>query len=238
MERGGNDDANDGGAGVTTRIALLGGTGDIGEGLALRWAFHTDEEIIVGSRDEERARSKAAEYEDEIAERGVDRPVAGATNAEAAERGDVVVLAVPPEYAVSTVEDVEQELGEAILVTPAVAMERDGSGFHYDPPSAGSVAAAVAEAAPDGTPVVGAFHNLPAAQLSNLDVDLALDTAVVGDDDDAKATVRGLAEEIDGLDTVDAGGIANAPEVESVTPLLINIAMNTDGMHHVGVRFT
>lgn len=223
---------------TTTRIALLGGTGDIGEGLALRWAYHTENEVVVGSRDEERARDSAAEYEDRIASRGGDATVEGAANPDAADGADVVVLSVPPEYAVDTVEAVEDRLDDATLVTPAVAMDRDGEGFHYDPPSEGSVAAAVAAAAPDGTPVVGAFHNLPAATLSDLDADLDLDTVVIGDDDEAKATVRRLTESIEGLGSVDAGGIANAPEVEGVTPLLINIAMHDEDRHHVGVRFT
>ncbi|MFC6724461.1 NADPH-dependent F420 reductase, partial [Halobium palmae] len=85
--------------------------------------------------------------------------------------------------------------------------------------------------------VVGAFHNLAADRLANLDVDLDLDTIVVGDDPDAKDIVRMLAEEIEGLRALDAGGVANAPEVESLTPLLVNIATNNDGMHDVGVTF-
>jgi NADPH-dependent F420 reductase len=218
-------------------IALLGGTGDIGEGLALRWAYHTDHEVIVGSREAERARTKAEEYETELASRGVERTIAGYENAEAAERGNVVVLSVPPWYVADTIEAVADGLDGSVLVTPAVGMDVDGDGAHYRPPEAGSVTALAADAAPDGVPVVGAFHNLAADRLANLDVELDLDTLVVGDDGDAKETVRALADGIEGLRALDAGPIVNAPEVESVTPLVINVARYNEGMHDVGVEF-
>jgi len=219
------------------QIALLGGTGDIGEGLALRWAYHTDHEVIVGSREAERARTKAEEYETELVSRGLDRTIAGYENAEAAARGNVVVLSVPPWHVADTVESVADSIGEAVLVSPAVGMKVDEDGAHYAPPDVGSVTRLVADAAPDDVPVVGCFHNLAADRLANLDVELDLDTLVVGDDPDAKETVRALAEGIEGLRALDAGPIANAPEVESVTPLVINVARHNEGMHDVGVEF-
>ncbi|ADQ68305.1 NADPH-dependent F420 reductase [Halogeometricum borinquense DSM 11551] len=220
------------------RIALLGGTGDIGEGLALRWAYHTDHDIVIGSRDPEKARAKADEYETELSSRGRDVKVTGFENKMAADRARIVVLAVPPYHVADTIEAVEDSLSEDdVLVTPAAGVKRDDDGFHYHPPKAGSVTQLVADAAPDGIPVVGAFHNLAAGRLANLDAELDIDTLVVADDFDAKDTVSRLAEEIDGLRALDAGGIANAAEVESVTPLLINVAQNNDGMHDLGVRF-
>lgn len=220
------------------RIALLGGTGDIGQALALRWARDTDHEILVGSRDPERARGKADEYETELASVGVEREVKGFGNEMAADRADVVVLAVPAYHVRDTLASVADRIEDAdVLVTPAVGMDRDEEGFHYKPPKAGSVTRLVAESAPDEVPVVGAFHNLSADRLANLDVDLDLDTLVVGDDGDAVDTVVQLAEGIEGLRALRAGGIANAPEVESMTPLLINLAMENEGMHDVGVQF-
>ncbi|WP_255170687.1 NADPH-dependent F420 reductase [Natrononativus amylolyticus] len=220
------------------RIALIGGTGDIGQGLALRWAFDTNHEILIGSRDPEKARTMAEEYETELDSRGVETAIKGFTNEMAADRADVVVLAVPPYHVADTVEAIAEKLDEeTILVTPAVGMKGDEDGLHYHPPSAGSVTALVDQRAPEGVPVVGAFQNLAADRLANLDVDLSLDTLLVGDDPDAKETVRLLAEGIDGLRALDAGPIANAAEVESVTPLVINIARYNDDMHDVGVTF-
>ncbi|AKU06572.1 MULTISPECIES: NADPH-dependent F420 reductase [Haloferax] len=220
------------------RIALLGGTGDIGEGLALRWAYHTDHEVIIGSRDPDKAREKADEYETELSSRGRDVKVNGFTNEMAADRASVVVLAVPPYHVSDTVEAVADSLSEGdVLVTPAAGIKRDDDGFHYHPPKAGSVTALVADAAPDDVPVVGAFHNLAAGRLADLDADLGIDTLLVADDEDAKETVRLLAEGIDGLRALDGGGLANAAEIEAVTPLLINVAQNNDGMHDLGIEF-
>ena len=219
------------------RLALLGGTGDIGEGLALRWAYESTHEVVIGSRDPDRARAKAGEYETELASRGVDRSINGFANAMAADRADVIVVAVPARHAVETVRGVAETIGEAVVVSPAVAMARDDDGFHYDPPAPGSVTAAVDDTVPSGTPVVGAFHNLAADRLANLDVELDHDVVVVGDDPDAKETVVRLVEAIDGLRGLDGGPVANAPEVEAVTPLLINLAINNPGLHDLGVRF-
>jgi hypothetical protein len=219
-------------------IALLGGTGDIGEGLALRWAYHTDHEVIVGSRKPEKAENKAEEYETELSSRGVECTIEGYGNPEAAARANVVVVAVPPYHVSDTVEAVADELDpEDVLVSPAVGMQRDEDGMHYHRPGAGSVTAVAADAAPEGVPTVGAFHSLSADRLANLDVDLDLNTLVVGDDGDAKETVAALADGIEGLRALDAGPIGNAAEVESLTPLLINLARYNEDMHHVGVRF-
>ncbi|SNZ11866.1 reduced coenzyme F420:NADP oxidoreductase [Natronoarchaeum philippinense] len=220
------------------RIALLGGTGDIGQGLALRWAYDTNHEVLIGSRDPEKARTMAEEYETELDSRGVETAINGFENAMAADRADVVVLAVPPYHVSDTVESIADRLDDdTILVSPAVGMKSDESGLHYHKPGAGSVAAVAAEAAPDDVPVIGAFQNLSADRLANLDVTFDIDTLVVGDDADAKETVTMLAEGIEGLRALDAGPLDNAAEVESVTPLVINIARYNDGMHDVGVKF-
>jgi 8-hydroxy-5-deazaflavin:NADPH oxidoreductase len=220
------------------RIALCGGTGDIGEGLALRWAYDTDHEILIGSRDPEKARAKADEYEAELASRGVERTVKGFENAMAADRAGVVVLAVPPYHVRDTVEGFADRLDPGtVLVSPAVGMQRDDAGLHYHGPPEGSVTAVVADAAPEGVSVVGAFHNLSAGRLADLDVELDQDTLLVGDDEDAVDIVELLTEEIDGLRPLYAGPIANAAEVESLTPLLINLATYNGGLHDVGVQF-
>ncbi|MFB6102485.1 MAG: NADPH-dependent F420 reductase [Haloplanus sp.] len=220
------------------RIALLGGTGDIGEGLALRWAFDTDHEVVIGSRDPDRARTKAEEYETELASRGVDRKINGFENAMAADRAQVVVVAVPAYHVSGTIEAVGDTLDDGdVLVTPATGMQRDDEGFHYHRPGAGSVTQLAVDAAPDDVSVVGAFHNLAAGRLADLDAELGIDTLLVADDPDAKETVRLLADGIEGLRPLDAGGLANAPEIEALTPLLINVAMHNEGLHDLGVRF-
>lgn len=219
------------------RIAILGGTGAIGEGLALRWSRDTSHQITVGSRDADRARAAADSYAAALADRGFDSELTGRANGPAAAQAEAIVLSVPPYHVADTIEAVEDEIGDAVLVSPAVGFERDQDGFHYDPPPIGSLTAHAQRAAPTGTPVVGTFHNLPAARLADLDAALGLDTPVVADDDDAKETVLSLVDAIDGLRGIDAGTIANAPEVEGLVPLLLNVTENTD-LEDIGIQFT
>jgi NADPH-dependent F420 reductase len=220
------------------RIALLGGTGNIGEGLVMRWAYDTDHELVVGSRETTRAREAAAEYETELDSRGLDRTVEAATNEAAVVDADVVVVGVPPYHVSDTVEAVGDNVAEdSILLSPAVGMKRDDAGMHYHRPGAGSVTAVAAAAAPEGVPTVGAFHPLAADRLADLDAELGQDVPVVGDETAAKETVMALTEEISGLRAVDAGPLANAAEVESLTPLVINVARYNEGMHRLGIRF-
>ena len=220
------------------KIAILGGTGDIGEGLALRLAADTSHRVVVGSREAEKAETKAEEYTTELESRGLDAAVTGGDNAAVAADAKIVILAIPPYHVGDAVEAVTASLADGdVLVSPATGMKRDEDGFHYHKPGAGSVTRIVADAAPEGVAVVGAFHNLAAGRLANLDAELGVDTLVIGDDADAKETVADVAEGIDGLRAFDAGGIANAPEIEGLTPLLINVASNNDGFHDLGVRF-
>ena len=218
------------------QVALLGGTGDIGEGLALRLARDTDHEVVVGSRETEKAADAAAAYEATLADHGIETTVGAAENPEAAAGADIVVLAVPAYHLADTVEAVADDLA-GVLVSPAVGLQGDEAGLHYNPPGVGSVTALAAQAAPDGVPVVGAYHNLAAGRLGDLDADLDWDVPVVADDADAKATVVDLTDEMAGLRALDAGPLANATEVESLTPLLINLAANNEGLHDLGAKF-
>ncbi|MEF8850794.1 MAG: NADPH-dependent F420 reductase [Haloarculaceae archaeon] len=219
-------------------VSLLGGTGDIGAALALRWARDTDHTVVVGSRDAGRARERAADYERELAARGAAGDVTGCGNREAADRGDVVVCTVPPYHLTDTIESVSDVLdADTVLVSPAVGMKHDEDGAHYNRPAAGSVAALADRAAPADTPVVGAYHNLPAAPLADLDTDVEAETPVVGDDETAVERVVDLTNAVEGLQARRAGGLANAAEVEALAPLLINVGEYDDDLDDVWISF-
>ncbi|MFB6162428.1 MAG: NADPH-dependent F420 reductase [Halococcoides sp.] len=219
------------------QIAILGGTGDIGEGLALRIARDTDHEVIIGSRSTDRAAERAATYRSQLDKHGRSASIEGRSNADAAATAPIVGAAVPPYHLRETIESVADGLDNSILVTPAVGMSRDETGMHYDRPGAGSVTELAAAAAPDHVPVVGAAHTLPAGRLADLDAELGMDTILVGPAD-AKATIVPIVEAIEGLRPVDAGPIDNAAEVEAVTPLLINVAEYTEDLDSLGIRFS
>jgi NADPH-dependent F420 reductase len=219
------------------QIALLGGTGDIGEGLALRIARDSGHDVVVGSRDAEKAETTATAYTETLADHGSSAAVDGMENPAAAAGADIAVAAVPAYYLSDTIEAVADELDGTVLVSPAVGMQRDEDGLHYNPPGVGSVTALAAGAAPEDVPVVGAFHNLAAGRLANLDAELDWDVPVVGDDEDAKDTVMAVTDGVEGLRPLDAGPLGNAAEVESLTPLLINLAANNEGLHDLGAKF-
>lgn len=220
------------------RIAIVGGTGDIGEGLALRWGRDTDHELRIGSRSEEKAATAGRTYEEILGENGVERSFEAGTNATIVSSADIVVLAIPPTYVRDTLMEITPSLpDDAIVVSPAVGIKREADGFRYDPPSVGSVTELVANVAEENQAVVGAFHTLPARRLADLDAPLGIDTAVVGDDVDAKTTIIELANSIDGLRALDGGRLSNAGEFEALTPSLINLAMENDDLHELGIRF-
>ena len=221
------------------KIAILGGTGDIGAGLALRWAKDTTHEIRIGSRHAEKAHDSVQQYEQTLAEFDTDVRFRGGTNPTMTENADVVILAAPPEYVTALTEEIRGGLDrDAILVSPAVKIQRDAAGFHADPPAMGSLTAEVADVAPPNVPVVGAFHSLAAGRLSTLDHELAIDTLVVGNDERARETIIDLASQIEGLRGIDGGPLEHAGIVEALAPLCINVAFHNDHMHDAGIRFT
>ena len=219
------------------RIALCGGTGDLGAGLALRWTRDTDHEVIIGSRDPEKAREHAEQYETELEQRDIEGKINGFVNEMAADRADIVVLCVPAYHLSDTIDSIADALTDTVLVSPAVGMKRDEGVMSYNPPKTGSVTALAADAAPEDVPVIGAFHNLAAGRLADLDAAIEWDTLVVGENETAKGTVTHIADDIEGLRGLDAGPLAAAPEVEGLTPLLINVAAHNDDHHDLGVRF-
>ncbi len=209
------------------KVAVLGGTGEFGGGLALRLA-DAGHEVVVGSRDEADAREVADEYADDT---GGD--VSGATNSGAVDDADVAVLAVPPEYAADTADDALSGF-DGIAVTPVVGMSREDGDFVYTPPKEGSYAARIRDSLDDDVPLAGAFHNLAAGKLAATHVDIDGDVAVFGDDE-AKDTASELVEDI-GTRALDVGGFGVAPQVEALTPLLINVGTK-NGIRDAGAKF-
>lgn len=210
------------------KVAVLGGTGKFGGGLAARLA-EAGHEVVVGSRKAEKAEEAAAEYSESLG----DAEVEGTSNADATNGADAAVLGVPPEYAAETARTVLDGYG-GVVITPVVGMSRTEGDFVYAPPEEGSSAEEISTALDDETPLAGAFHNLAAGKLADLSVDIDADVAVFGDDE-AKETASGLVEDV-GARPLDVGGFGVAPQVEAMTPLLINVGTK-NGIKDAGVRF-
>jgi NADPH-dependent F420 reductase len=210
------------------KIALTGGTGDLGEGLALRWGIETDHEILIGSRREEKAKERALEYTEklEIAGRRGKPKIAGMTNEDAAKEGEIVILCVEAPFVVASLREIVRHLTpKKIVVSPAVPMVRKGGFFLYAPPPDGSMAVQIARSLPKEVPLVSAFHTVPAHKLSDLEADVDQDVVVLGDHKDEKQEIMKLADEITGIHPIDGGPLNASALVESITPLLINLAI-------------
>jgi NADPH-dependent F420 reductase len=160
--------------------------------LALRLAHDTSHKVAIGSRGAEKADKKVSEYNIVLNEWRVEANINGYRNNAAAKDAEVVVLAVYLWYVGDAIDAVADDLAKnATLITPTVGVQSDEAGFRYTPLGEGSVAQLVAAKADRS--VVGAFHNLPAGRLSDLDLDFRLETLVVGDHVSAKKTAIYLA---------------------------------------------
>ncbi len=215
------------------KIALLGGTGHIGAGLAFRLKL-AGYDVIVGSRRLEKAVRKAEEYNRIVEARGGKADIEGMENGEAARHADVAILTIPWDKAFVTAESLRDELKGKTVVSPVVPMQKENGRFVYAPPPEGSAAERIASIV--DARVVAAFNNIPAAKFADPDAQFQWDVAVCGDDAGAKRTVMDIVNSIDGLRALDAGPLSAARTVEALTPLLINLALK-NGMKDLGVRF-
>jgi NADPH-dependent F420 reductase len=195
-------------------IAVIGGTGAEGSGLALRWA-NAGHRVVIGSRDGAKA---AAAADDLNALLG--RPaLSGASNSEAAASADIVVLTVPYASQLSTAKDLASRLEGKILVDVTVPLVPPKVSTVQLPP-ADSAAMALQQMMGAGVKVVSAFQNISAHKLKNLDHVIPCDVLVCCDDKEARQVVIELAQDA-GLRGINAGPLANSTVAESLTSVLI-----------------
>jgi NADPH-dependent F420 reductase len=201
------------------KIALVGGTGDMGTGFAVRWA--ANHEIIIGSRKAEKAEESAALVNKLLASDG---KVQGTDNGSAIALADVVVLCVPYEHLVSVTQDLREFYSSQLVISPVVPMSYNGKFFEFNPPKEGSAALQARALLPEGMRIVSAFHTICAAALQRKDQELETDVFICGDDPDAVSLVSGLGQEIKKLRPLNVGPLAASALVESLTPMLLNVA--------------
>lgn len=196
-------------------IAVLGGTGKEGGGLALRWA-HAGHPVILGSRTAERAEEGAATMRETL---GASADVRGLANPDAAAAADIVVLSVPFAAQQTTVQEVSAHLQGKILIDVTVPLVPPKVS-RVQLPNGGSAVEAVQTLLGDGVHVVSAFQNISAHHLTKLDEDVECDVLVCADDPAAAEEVVELAQEI-GLTAWNAGPLCNSVVAEGLTSVLI-----------------
>ena len=212
------------------KIAILGGTGKEGSGLALRWA-HAGHEIIIGSRDATKAQRVAEELNLALGE----NRIGGADNLSAASAAQVVVLTVPYPAHADTLSTVAGALAGKVLVDVTVPINpADFTRVHI--PSSGSAGKEAQTLVGPGVKVVCAFQNISAVHLKKLDAVIDCDVLVCGDDDAAKQTALELVRDA-GMQGWDAGPLDNAVVVEGLTPILLGINKRHK-LKGAGIRIT
>ena len=212
-----------------TRIAIVGGTGPEGRGLALRLAM-AGREVVIGSRDPARAADAALA----LREGREGLVISGAANADAASAADAVLLAVPFEGLRSTAESLRSELAGRLVVSIVAPMEfADGRMRAVSVPE-GSAGELARDLLPESR-VASAFQNLSARDLLRADRPLEGDVAVCADDESARRETVALADAMPALRGVDAGPLANSRYVEELTTLLVNV--NRIHRAHSTIRF-
>jgi NADPH-dependent F420 reductase len=211
------------------KIAVLGGTGNLGLALAWRWA-RAGHEVIIGSRTEDKAQKAAAE----LNQRTCNGSAHGLDNVAAVKAAEIVVVTVPYAAHDATIETIKSHLSGQILVDTTVPLKPPKVDV-VQLPESGCVAVQTQAMVGDGAVVVAAFHNV-AANLLNKDVEINCDVLVTSDDPEARKEVMQLSEDA-GCHALSAGVLANTIAAEVFTSILIHIN-KTYKTGHAGIKIT
>jgi len=212
------------------KIAILGGTGEQGPGLALRWAL-AGEEVIIGSRQKEKGERVAAELNQELG-----RPLlVGMDNPSAAAAADIVVLTVPYSAHVPTLESVKDQLQGKIFVDVSVPLDPDNA-RRVVMPSAGSASQEAQEILGEQVSVVCALQNISAHLLRDVTAEIDCDVLVCGSPKEARTRVIELIDKLN-INAIDVGPLEAASLIEPITALLIRLNIRNK-VHSAGIRIT
>jgi len=219
---------------VTGPIAVVGGTGPEGFGLALRWT-QAGETVIIGSRHLERAKEASERIRQVV---GPAAKISGLENGAACSAADLVVLTIPFQVHAALLKQLKPAIRPGSIVidtTVPLAASVGGRASRTLGVWQGSAAQETAELIPKGVSVVAAFQNL-AAEVLNHDGPVDCDVIVCGDEADANQRVRDLAAKIPGVRALDGGKLENARILEQITALLVGFNLRLQG--HSGIRIT
>jgi 8-hydroxy-5-deazaflavin:NADPH oxidoreductase len=215
-------------------IAVLGGTGPEGFGLALRWA-QAGETVIIGSRDAKRAHDAAEKIKQRV---GTSAKISGEENLAVCAAAELLVLTIPFEGHAALLKQLKPAIRPGCIVIDAtvpLAASVGGRATRTLGVWQGSAAQQTAELVPKGIPVVAAFQNV-GAELLNADGPVECDVIVCSDDPSASQIARSLATKIPGVRAIDGGKLENARILEQITALLIGLNIRHKG--HSGIRIT
>jgi NADPH-dependent F420 reductase len=220
------------------KVGIIGGTGGMGKGFALRWSKNND--VIVGSRDAARASSSAEEYANLAKESfgEINGTITGNDNLSVAKESDVLILSIPYENIDSLCSEILPEIKEScVVVSPIVPMVKTDVGFEFIPIKENKPFAyqLVSKYLKDKSKLVSAFHVISEKKLVNPTLELDYDIFVCGDDKESVEVVNGLINEIKGLRPIYLGPGELSYMAEISTPLLLN-AMIRNKIKNPGIK--
>jgi 8-hydroxy-5-deazaflavin:NADPH oxidoreductase len=208
------------------KIGIVGGTGGMGEGFALRWCVN--HQIVVGSRDKNKASEVAKNYMKIAQEFYKDKMkgnISGDNNFDLAKDLDILILSIPYESINDTCAKLSQVVNDnCIIVSPIVPMKWEEKGFTYIPFEEGKKTAAelVADNFKTRSRIVSAFHTISEVKLKKLELNLDADTYICGDDLTTVQKIKDLVSEIQGLRPIYLGQLSMTYQAEVLTPMLLN----------------
>jgi len=220
------------------KIGIIGGTGGMGKGFALRWCLKHD--VLIGSRDSQRASDAASEYVTSAKEAygGISGTITGKDNVSVAQQSDVLILAIPYENIDSICSELLGKIKDGCtVISPIVPMVKTETGFEFIPIKEGKPFAhqMVQKHMKNKSKLVSAFHVISEKKLVDPKIPLDYDIFVCGDDKESLDVVNSLILEIKGLRAIFLGSGALAYLAEMSTPLLLN-AMIKNKMKNPGIK--
>lgn len=206
------------------KIAIIGGTGSQGLNIAKRLAI-AGEDVIVGSRKEEKALTKVKECK-ELLKDYENITMEGMANEDAAEAGDILILTVPLQAQKATLNTIKDHVKDQVLIDATVPLETalGGSPARFIDLMEGSAAERTAKILKKtDVKVVAGFNNISNSLLENIPEPIDCDCLIAGNDNEAKKVAIELIEKIPGIDCIDCGKLEKARMIEKITPLLIGL---------------
>lgn len=210
-------------------ITIVGGTGDLGFGLALRLA-NKGYNVIIGSRNKEKAETAVQMVKEKIKNT---EGITGYKNEDAVQLGEIIVLSVPSRARKDTIEGIKPYLDGKILLDVTVPLVQ-GFPTKYDTPAAGSNAEDTLALLGETVKVVAGFHSVSASLLADLDRNIESDVLLAGDDLEAKKTILNIVSSI-GIRCFDVGPLYQSRTIEGLTPILISLNKQYK-KKHLGIR--
>lgn len=209
------------------KIGIVGGTGGMGEGFALRWC--TNHQIVIGSRDKNKAAEVASNYmkiaQEFYKDKMIGGNISGDNNFDLVKDLDILILSIPYESINETCSKLSQDISDScIIVSPIVPMKWTEKGFRYIPFEEGKKTAAelVADNFKSRSRIVSAFHTISEVKLKKLELTLDADTYICGDDTSVVEKIKELVSEIQGLRPIYLGELSMTYQAEVLTPMLLN----------------